>query len=53
MVRHEISVSKLEAEVLAGLHRLGQYSGRNTEQTSGIRGEVREDAIELARVRVF
>lgn len=52
LARHEINVSKLEAEGLAGLHRL-EYSRRNIELTSDIRAEVREDALELAIVFFF
>lgn len=52
LARHEINVSKLEAEGLAGLHRL-EYSRRNIELTSDIRAEVREDALELAIVLFF
>lgn len=47
LARHEINVSKLEAEGLDGLHKLEQYSRRNTELTAGIRAEVKEGAVEL------
>lgn len=50
LARYEINVSKLEAEGLAGLHKLEQYNRRNSELTSGIRADVREGSVELAIV---